>query len=186
MTLLSPIVKAARRGIWSGGSEVCVPIWQPNGINQQLSVSIPVSIGTTISFTLVVSDVKDTTDTIFDTAERVRVRLLSSGVWDVANGSLFVDGVATPGNSALPPLGSVVNCVFMSSVVTNLMYIGSFLGSGVFSSQSIYNLSIDGGAIYNYPLDDGFTNNPTARNLGSGADGAFVNNDAGAWGERCE
>lgn len=166
--------------------QVCEPLWQPNGVNQQLSINIPIVPGDTISFNLIVSATTSSRDSIFDTADRVRVRLESAGVWDFAGGSLTVDGANVNDGDNLPPLGSVVNCTFTSTSTTTLLYIGSFNGLGVFSAQPVYNLSINDGSIYNYPLDDGFVNNPVARNLGSGTDGTFINNDSGAWGERCE
>lgn len=197
--LLGDIVEASGGEITNSGSrngllrdwldaesQVCVPLWQPNGVNQQLSINAPVTPGVDVRFTLVISAVADSIDTIFDTSERTRVRLLSVGTWDIAGGSLMVNGLSVSDNDPLPSVGSIVKCVFTSSTITNLLYIGSFGGTGVFSSQSIYDLSIGDGSVYNFPLDDGFANNPTARNLGSGADGTFINNDAASWGERCE
>jgi len=37
-----------------------------------------------------------------------------------------------------------------------------------------------------FPLDDGWSNNPTARNTGVGSDGVFMNMTEAAWTEVCE
>jgi hypothetical protein len=48
-----------------------------------------------------------------------------------------------------------------------------------FLSGMIYNFSDSNGN--NYPMDDGWANNPTMRNAGTGADGTFINMTEAAW-----
>lgn len=57
---------------------------------------------------------------------------------------------------------------------------GSFLR---FADAPIFNLRVNDGLVYNFPMDDGWSNNPTMRNVGSGTDGTFVNMTEAAWKE---
>lgn len=54
---------------------------------------------------------------------------------------------------------------------------------GYFKSGLSYNHKINDGSVYNFPMDDGWSNNPTMRNTGSGADGAFINMTEASWVE---
>lgn len=55
--------------------------------------------------------------------------------------------------------------------------------SGEFFNGLVYDVLINDGSVYNFPMDDGWTNNPTMRNTSTGADGTFVNMTEAAWVE---
>lgn len=53
--------------------------------------------------------------------------------------------------------------------------------SGSRSNISVIDLIYSDGSVYNFPMDDGWSNNPTMRNTGTGADGTFINMTEAAW-----
>ena len=61
--------------------------------------------------------------------------------------------------------------------------IDAVAGAPWYANVIIYDITANGGAVYNFPCDDGWSNNPTMRNIGSGADGSFVNMTEAAWVE---
>jgi len=55
-------------------------------------------------------------------------------------------------------------------------------GSGAnFLGGVIYNIKFNGGSVNNYPVDDGWSNNPIIRNTGSGADATLINGLESGW-----
>lgn len=72
------------------------------------------------------------------------------------------------------------------STVNDFGFTFDVVGSQALSSYAlgfIWSLSFNDGSIYNFPMDDGWQNNPAMRNTGSGADGTFVNMTEAAWQE---
>lgn len=63
------------------------------------------------------------------------------------------------------------------------VFFGRKNGAGFYFNGQIYNLKIGDGSVYSFPMDDGWANNPTMSNTGSGADGTFVNMTEAAWVE---
>ena len=54
--------------------------------------------------------------------------------------------------------------------------------SGEFFNGLVYDVLINDGSVYNFPMDDGWANNPVMRNVGTGADGTFFNMTLPSWG----
>lgn len=82
-------------------------------------------------------------------------------------GELFLNNISQ-GTQAVTSAGASVNAIQNQQ--------------GSFGGGAVYDVDIAGLAIY--PLDDGFTNDPTARNT-EGNDGTFINMDVNAWSEVC-
>jgi len=54
-------------------------------------------------------------------------------------------------------------------------------GAGFFKWGLTYNIKFNDGSVYNYPVDDGWSNNPTIRNTGSGANATLINGLESGW-----
>lgn len=113
-----------------------------------------------------------------------RVRVVPDGSIVVDFGTLTIDGVEA---STIPLDGVKHKCAFTATqaIKVNLLAAQSN-GAGVFlrfCDFPIFNVKLNDGSIYNFPMDDGWPNNPTMRNIGSGADGTFVNMTDTAWQE---
>jgi hypothetical protein len=50
-----------------------------------------------------------------------------------------------------------------------------------FGVSPIFDIKVNDGSVYNFPLDDSFANNPVARNTGSGANGTYINATEASW-----
>jgi len=88
-------------------------------------------------------------------------------IFSASSCELFINGVS-------------VGSLLIGSDLT-LSYLASRDGSSSFFDGLIYNLKINNGSVYNYPVDDGWPSNPVIRNTGSGPDATLINGLESGW-----
>lgn len=160
-----------------------------NGVSQSGSFSASLVSGDLIHVSFIASTSARQGDSLLGRDSGLRLLWVTDSVRAVSlsgavssatlDGNAIINGVTPwPDDN----LEHVISISMGSSV--NLNAVGaSGGGSGNFASLTIYNLKINDGSVYNFPMDDGWANNPTMRNTGSGANGAFVNMTEAAWVE---
>lgn len=169
-----------------GGTEAPVAGIRPlfNGISSYANPLIPLSGGDTICFTMVnLSAFANQQMTIIGRDSNLQL------IWvDGSSGNLTLSGITssatidgnpiTSGATPFPQDGLPHDiCITVSFATT----INSIAGNPLFANVSIYDLFVNDGAVYNFPMDDGWANNPVMRNTGSGADGVYINMTVAAW-----
>ena len=90
-----------------------------------------------------------------------------------------LDGSAISTGDALPTDGAEHT---VTARVPGSMLIG-FVGGygGKFCDFPIYDLIVNDGSVYNYPINDGWANNPVIANTGSSADATAINFNEERW-----
>lgn len=159
-----------------------------NGISQYaITTDINMLSGDVLHFDIIAPTALSASDRMLiseSSGFKSRVRVVPDGSIVVDFGTLTIDGVEA---STIPLDGAKHNCAFTATqaIKVNLLAAQSN-GAGVFlrfCDFPIFNVKLNDGSIYNFPMDDGWANNPTMRNTGSGPDGTFVNMTEAAWQE---
>lgn len=131
------------------------------------------------------STTKIMTDSDLDTENRLVFFHTSANLCQTINCNAVLDGSPVINNSTPFPYDGVEHEVVLN--VTSDCVLGTLCArsSTMTSKLQITPLSliINDGAIYNFPIDDGWANNPIMRNTGSGANGTFVNMTEASWVE---
>ncbi|WP_428613844.1 hypothetical protein [Pseudoalteromonas sp.] len=159
-----------------------------NGISQYaLLPDIALSFGSVVEFDFIspTSLISDLRLMLSNTDGFVTiVRINTDGTINAQGGSVTIDGGS---DTNIPLDGLKHKIVFTSTVNINFNLVGAQSnGSGSFlrfADFPIFNVKVDDGSVYSFPMDDGWQNNPTMRNTGSGADGTFINMTEAAWQE---
>lgn len=152
-----------------------------NGVSQYAIVNAQVLSGQVFTFNLMVGSLSST-GFVFDGNQPRSFCYIDSnntvffqGVTLKINGVAAVNGVTTHIGDGIFEFTANQNLI-IETIATRFTF-------AAFISALIYNFKVGNGSIYNYPMDDGWANNPTMRNTGSGADGTFVNMTEASWVE---
>jgi hypothetical protein len=96
------------------------------------------------------------------------------------DGNVLSSGAASEGTATEPSATFKIGAEGLSGGASNYI-------TGETRDHKLWiNGDRDTGTLHrHYPLDDGFANDPTARELVSGADGVVVNATGGSWGDSC-
>jgi len=96
--------------------------------------------------------------------------------------TLKLDGVLVVANVTMMPTDSdphVLTATMTDSYSVTTVG-ASRTGASTFSGK-IYDITKENGSVYNYPVDDGWSVNPTIANAGSGADATLTNGVESDW-----
>lgn len=159
-----------------------------NGVSQAASVSIPVTTSSVIEFDFISSSMQAGFAALIDStssSNRIAIRASADGMAIQLIGCTgTIDGLPIVSNvTALPMDGISHTIVLTPSISGTIANIARNFANSVFFSGVLYNLKVGDGSAYNFPMDDGWVNNPVMRNTGSGADGTFINMTEAAWVE---
>lgn len=158
-----------------------------NGVNQYIESSISISPGETLSLEFIApSSVSGNFEFLIDSTDRSSfVVFRSDGTIgrSSAIGDLKLDGVAVVNNTTLYPTDGMAHTLSASAIsnVTIEVIGAEYRKDRSYASFPIYNLVVGNGSLYNYPIDDGWANNPVIRNTGSGADATLINGTPLGW-----
>lgn len=156
-----------------------------NGVSQYGDVNIPVFNGDLVRFNFIAEFSAYLDFQVFiGTNTRDVVWKRSNGTFGI-RGSCLLDGVPIQdGVTPVPDDSERHEFTLTSDSSDTLRYIAKgFRVDTGYMDCPIFNLKVNDGSAYNFPMDDGWPNNPTMRNDGSGADGTFINMTEASWVE---
>ena len=164
----------------------------PNGISQYINLpTINLVVGDTVTFTFIAPKttlsslsllLQSEVDNQFEVYSSNSGILRIIGCTATLDGSAIVDGVTLVPTDGLPH--TVVTTI--TAATATLYRLGASSTAGSLSTIAIYDVTINDGSVYNYPIDDDFANNPVIRNVAdlSGlTDGTAINFTAATWSE---
>ena len=158
-----------------------------NGLSQYLRFQTPISINANESVHLrYVAGDTSSTQVLLNKINLENLLLIVGGMFRVNSGVATIDGSPIVSNSTVAPNDSAEHLIiYTPSSTTTLSAVGATSSNTNNSSSAFTLLKVDDGSVYNYPLDDGFANNPVIRNtadLSGATDGLAINFTAASWG----
>lgn len=165
----------------SGPSKRLVPEF--NGVSQYATLNITLTSSNTVKIKFIALP---GSGIFLDSADRSAfINFRSDGTIQRASniGNLKLDGVLVVNSTTpYPADGLVHEFEFTPNADAIIDTIAcEYRRDRSFINKIIFDLIVDDGAVYNYPMDDGFENNPVMRNAGTGSDGAFINATEAMW-----
>ena len=153
-----------------------------NGVSQYGTLNIPVSPGDTVTVIAKVS-ADDNNDYIFCEESSVTIAFYRNtgylfGYAGISE--LRIDGVVS---DVVPTDGLYHTYELDISTSGTIGFVGIRYTLTRHINGSIIGIKLNDGSVHNYPMDDGWVNNPTMRNTGTGADGTFINMTEASWVE---
>ena len=157
-----------------------------NGLSQYLMFQNPITINANepVHLRYIAGDTSST-QVFLNKINLENLLLIVGGVFRVNNGAATIDGLPIVSNSTSAPNDSAKHSIiYTPSSTTTLSAIGATSSNTNNSSSAFTLLKVGSGSVYNYPLDDGFANNPVIRNtadLSGATDGLAINFTAASW-----
>lgn len=194
--MIGPIVSSISSSVASGVVNNCKFRWIAtlNGLSQYVSLpEIPIAINDIVTFKILPGTVNPAGGMAIIDSEsgnpRAPVFALFNGSLTMESwvGTMTINGVPNTGQNVFDGAEKVV--VVVASGVGAIGRVGRGNGGlGAYANFPIYNLKVNDGSVYNYPIDDGPNNDPVIRNVAdpSGAtDGTVVNGTVPMWSRTC-
>lgn len=151
-----------------------------NGISQSLSVNLSLNTGDKIEFKTNFTSTGGIASFFDIETTRYRFRVDQTGNVNMSGVTAKVDGQAISNGDPFPQNSTVdVEITLVESFSVQKLLV-AFNDASLWRGL-VYDVKVNDGSVYNFPMDDGFQNNPTMRNTGSGADGTFINMTEAAW-----
>lgn len=172
---------------WLGGGSSVPPATRLapnfNGVDQYATVNIPVSIGDTVEFEFIApSSYPSNGAFLWDNATAFIARAVGGGGFGfLGASSVTLDGNPISFGDPLPTDNQQHKIVITSSVNATIVTVGARSNATELAYFPIFNLKVNDGAVYSYVMDDGWSNNPTMLNSGSGANGNYINATEDMW-----
>jgi len=145
-----------------------------NGLSQYLMFQTPISINANepVHLRYIAGDTSST-QVFLNKINLENLLLIVGGMFRVNSGVATIDG--SPAEHLI---------IYTPSSTTTLSAVGATSSNTNNSSSAFTLLKVGNGSVYNYPLDDGFANNPVIRNtadLSGATDGLAINFTAASW-----
>lgn len=190
MLIISPLANAINNALrpLGGGSGAPTTRLAPNfnGISQYASISMPTSIGDVVRFKIIASGSGTGARVMLASGPTSGNHIYFIGTTINLDGGRFTAKVngsdVIPGITQIPMDGMVYEFELTSTGNYDVNFVAS-KSDNFYCDFPIFDLSLNDGSVHNYPMDDGWANNPTTRNTGSGANGTFINMTEAAWVE---